>query len=150
MLFKGRGKYALARIFVFIPHNDLLRFTENYGGERPTGHPSHRNRYLFNAFGQLTHPESPSDTMTCTGADTENSDVRNRQDDKQVCQRSYSRFYRRCYKKIPILIRYFRINNKTGTKNKIICTVQFTSWTILIWRTSCTVSCSESWDSRKG
>ena len=66
----NQGKYAFAKVFEFVSHNDFFKCVNRYNGDYKTKHFSCWKQYLSMAFGQLTHRESLSDTVLCIHANS--------------------------------------------------------------------------------
>lgn len=67
----NNGKYVFSQIMSFISHNDFNSCVSRYNGDFKTKNFSCWKQFLCMAFGQLTHRESLSDTVTCLAANKE-------------------------------------------------------------------------------
>jgi len=61
----NQGKYVFAQLMAFVSHNDFNKCVTKYSGDYKIKDFSCWNQFLCMAFGQLTHRESLSDTITC-------------------------------------------------------------------------------------
>jgi len=61
----NQGKYVFAQLMAFVSHNDFNRCVTRYSGDYKVKDFSCWNQFLCMAFGQLTHRESLSDTISC-------------------------------------------------------------------------------------
>ena len=61
----NQGKYVFAQLMAFVSHNEFNRCVARYHGDHKTKTFSCWNQFLCMAFGQLTHRESLSDTISC-------------------------------------------------------------------------------------
>lgn len=64
----NNGKYVFSQLMSFISHNDFNSCVARYKGDFKTKDFSCWKQFLCMAFGQLTHRESLSDTITCLSA----------------------------------------------------------------------------------
>lgn len=67
----NQGKYVFSQLMSFISHNDFNSCVSRYNGDYKTKDFSCWKQFLCMAFGQLTHRESLSDTITCLAANKE-------------------------------------------------------------------------------
>jgi hypothetical protein len=67
----NNGKYVFSQIMSFISHNDFNSCVSRYKGDFKTKDFSCWKQFLCMSFGQLTHRESLSDTITCLAANKE-------------------------------------------------------------------------------
>lgn len=67
----NNGKYVFSQIMSFISHNDFNSCVSRYKGDFKTKDFSCWKQFLCMAFGQLTHRESLTDTITCLAANKE-------------------------------------------------------------------------------
>lgn len=67
----NQGKYVFSQVMAFISHNDFNSCVTRYNGDYKTKDFSCWKQFLCMAFGQLTHRESLSDTVTCLAANKE-------------------------------------------------------------------------------
>ena len=65
------GKYVFSQLMSFISHNDFNSCVARYNGDFKTKDFTCWKHFLCMAFGQLTHRESLSDTITCLSANKE-------------------------------------------------------------------------------
>lgn len=61
----NQGKYVFAQLFEFVSPNEFNKCVKKYNGNYKVRHFSCWKQYLCMAFGQITHRESLSDTITC-------------------------------------------------------------------------------------
>ncbi len=64
----NQGKYVFSQLISLISHNDFLGCVNRYQGDYKVKDFSCWKQFLCMAFGQLTHRESLSDTITCLSA----------------------------------------------------------------------------------
>ena len=69
--FMNQGKYVFSQLMSFISHNDFNSCVGRYKGDFKTKDFTCWKQFLCMAFGQLTHRESLSDTITCLAANKE-------------------------------------------------------------------------------
>jgi hypothetical protein len=67
----NQGKYVFSQLMSFISHNDFNSCVNRYKGDFKTKDFTCWKQFLCMAFGQLTHRESLSDTITCLAANKE-------------------------------------------------------------------------------
>jgi hypothetical protein len=67
----NQGKYVFSQLMAFISHNDFNSCVTRYKGDYKNKGFSCWKQFLCMAFGQLTHRESLSDTITCLAANKE-------------------------------------------------------------------------------
>jgi hypothetical protein len=67
----NQGKYVFSQLMSFISHNDFNSCVIRYNGDFKTKDFTSWKQFLCMAFGQLTHRESLSDTITCLAANKE-------------------------------------------------------------------------------
>src|SRR3979409_1365089 len=67
----NQGKYVFSQLMSFISHNDFNGCVSRYRGDFKTKDFTSWKQFLCMAFGQLTHRESLSDTITCLAANKE-------------------------------------------------------------------------------
>jgi len=67
----NQGKYVFSQLMSFISHNDFNSCVSRYKGDFKTKDFTSWKQFLCMAFGQLTHRESLSDTITCLVANKE-------------------------------------------------------------------------------
>jgi len=67
----NQGKYVFSQLMSFISHNDFNNCVSRYKGDFKTKDFTSWKQFLCMAFGQLTHRESLSDTITCLAANKE-------------------------------------------------------------------------------
>ena len=67
----NQGKYVFSQLMSFISHNDFISCVGRYNGDFKTKDFTCWKQFLCMAFGQLTHRESLSDTITCLAANKE-------------------------------------------------------------------------------
>src|SRR3712207_2216982 len=67
----NQGKYVFSQLMAFLSHNDFTSCVKRYKGDYKTKDFSCWKQFLCMAFGQLTHRESLSDTITCLAANKE-------------------------------------------------------------------------------
>ncbi len=67
----NQGKYIFSQLMSLISYNDFTGCVNRYNGDFKTKDFSCWKHFLCMAFGQLTHRESLSDTITCLAANKE-------------------------------------------------------------------------------
>jgi hypothetical protein len=67
----NQGKYVFSQLVSFVSHNDFNVCVSRYKGDFKTKDFSCWKQFLCMSFGQLTHRESLSDTITCLAANKE-------------------------------------------------------------------------------
>src|SRR5437588_863815 len=67
----NQGKYVFSQLVSFISHNNFNACVHRYKGDYKIKDFSCWKQFLCMAFGQLTHRESLSDTITCLAANKE-------------------------------------------------------------------------------